>query len=129
MFANRACRSSSWNCGTSRVNGRISVSVVVMRPTLVLAAVSSRPRSDARLCCEASVPPALDADAAGLAPGAAPAVRALARRDLLGDLSPPEDVMASPIVRGLLARLADRAALAHPYRKRTGAHWRLVSLV
>jgi hypothetical protein len=75
------------------------------------------------------VPPAPGDVAARLAADADPAVRALARGELLGDPSPHEDVLTSPIVRGLLDGLEDPAALEHPYRKWTGAHWRLVSLV
>jgi hypothetical protein len=75
------------------------------------------------------MPPAPDAVAARLAVDADPAVRALARRDLLGDPAPDEDVLRSPLVRGLLAGLEDRAVLERPYAKWTGAHWRLVSLV
>lgn len=50
-----------------------------------------------------------------------PAVRKMARRDLLG-----EDVLSGRIVQTLLTgACADRRA----YRKWTGAHWRIVSLV
>jgi len=52
-----------------------------------------------------------------------PAIRNLARRDLL-DEEPEEDPLAGPIVRTLL-----RAQDGHPYKKWGGAHWRLVSLV
>src|ERR687891_736080 len=75
------------------------------------------------------MPPAPDAVAARLAADADPAIRSLARRDLLGDPAPDEDVLRSPLVRGLLAGLEDRAILERPYAKWTGAHWRLVSLV
>jgi hypothetical protein len=81
------------------------------------------------MCCDAQVPPAPDVIAARLATEADPAVRRLARRDLLGDPAPDEDVLLSPLVRGLLAGIEDRAVLERPYRKWTGAHWRLVSLV
>jgi hypothetical protein len=67
--------------------------------------------------------------AARLATDADPAIRVLARRELLGDPAPDEDVLLSPLVRGLLDGLDDRAALERPYRKWSGAHWRLVSLV
>jgi hypothetical protein len=55
-----------------------------------------------------------------------PAIRLLARRDLLDGRSDedPEAVLRGPKVRALLAGDDD-----HPYRKWTGAHWRLVSLV
>jgi hypothetical protein len=75
------------------------------------------------------VPPAPAAVAARLATDADPAVGVLARRDLLGELAPDGDVLLSPIVRGLLAGLADPRVTARPYAKWTGAHWRLVSLV
>jgi len=52
-----------------------------------------------------------------------PAIRNLARRDLLDD-DATEDVLAGPIVRALL-----RDYGGHPYQKWAGAHWRLVSLV
>lgn len=56
----------------------------------------------------------------------------MARRDLLGE--PAEDdlsqVTAGPIVRKLLSgQRRDGGFGVHPYRKWTGAHWRLVSLV
>lgn len=75
------------------------------------------------------MPPAPDAVAARLAAHGDPAVRVLARREFLGDRSPHEDVLLSPLVRGLLDGLEDRGVLARPYGKWTGAHWRLVSLV
>jgi hypothetical protein len=75
------------------------------------------------------VPPGPGAVAARLFADADPAVRVLARRELLGDPAPAGDVLLSPIVRGLLAGLEDRAVLERPYRKWAGAHWRLVSLV
>jgi hypothetical protein len=52
-----------------------------------------------------------------------PAVRRLARRDLLGEES-AEDVLSGEVVQALLV---DRGV--HPYGKWGGAHWRLVSLV
>jgi hypothetical protein len=75
------------------------------------------------------MPPAPGDVAARLAADADPAVRLLAGRELLGDPSPRGDVLASPIVRGLLDGLEDRAVLGRPYGKWAGAHWRLVSLV
>lgn len=53
-----------------------------------------------------------------------PAVRYLTQRDVLG-----EDVAADGILEGpkVKALLADQPG--HPYKKWTGAHWRLVSLV
>ena len=53
-----------------------------------------------------------------------PAVARLARRDLLGDEVDPE-LPDGPIVRALLDIDPD----VDPYRKWSGAHWRLVSLV
>jgi hypothetical protein len=61
-----------------------------------------------------------------------PAIRGMARRDLLNEPHPAElnDVLAGPTVRKLLAgQKADGGFGGHPYRKWTGAHWRLVSLV
>jgi hypothetical protein len=52
-----------------------------------------------------------------------PAIRRLARRDLLGEES-DEDVLGGELVQALLV---DRGG--HPYGKWRGAHWRLVSLV
>ncbi len=75
------------------------------------------------------MPPAPDAVAARLAADADPAIRGLARRDLLGDPTPDEDVLRSPLVRGLLDGLEDPATLRRPYGKWAGTHWRLVSLV
>jgi hypothetical protein len=50
-----------------------------------------------------------------------PAVRCLARRDLLGE---PVEVVPGPWVSALL----DGGLDGNPYRKWTGAHWRLISL-
>jgi hypothetical protein len=61
-----------------------------------------------------------------------PAIRGMARRDLLDETDPPDlrRVMEGPIVRALLSgQEADGGFGVHPYRKWTGAHWRLVSLV
>src|SRR5215217_2088226 len=61
-----------------------------------------------------------------------PAIRYLTRRDVLGERDPPDDdaILDGPIVRALLSgQEADGAFGGHPYRKWTGAHWRLVSLV
>lgn len=61
-----------------------------------------------------------------------PAIRGMARRDLLGEPA-DEDlsrVTEGPMVRKLLAgQKPDGGFGNHPYRKWTGAHWRLVSLV
>jgi hypothetical protein len=51
-----------------------------------------------------------------------PAVRALARRDLLGEEAPP--ARGGPRVDRLLRHGTE----GHPYRKWTGVHWRLISL-
>jgi hypothetical protein len=53
-----------------------------------------------------------------------PAVRALARRDLLGEPGGSDDITRGPWVSALLAGPVDD----NPYRKWTGAHWRLVAL-
>ena len=60
-----------------------------------------------------------------------PAIRGMARRDLLGEADPPDlrRVLEGPIVRALLAgQESDGSFGVHPYRKWTGAHWRLVTL-
>lgn len=61
-----------------------------------------------------------------------PAIRGMARRDLVGE--PADDdlsrVTDGPIVRTLLSgQQPDGGFGGNPYRKWTGAHWRLVSLV
>jgi hypothetical protein len=61
-----------------------------------------------------------------------PAIRGMARRDLLDEPDPPDlrHVLEGPIVRSLLAGQKPGGGFGvHPYRKWTGAHWRLVSLV
>lgn len=63
--------------------------------------------------------------------GDEPAIRGMARRDLLDEADPPDlrDVLDGPLVRGLLdGQQPDGGFGTHPYRKWTGAHWRLVSL-
>jgi hypothetical protein len=58
-----------------------------------------------------------------------PAVRRLARRDLLGE-AVEEAAPPGPLVRGLLrGQRRDGGFGVHPYAKWSGAHWRLVSLV
>ena len=61
-----------------------------------------------------------------------PAIRFMARRDLLGERVGPADqepVLEGDAVGRLLAgQRADGGFGVHPYRKWTGAHWRLVSL-
>lgn len=61
-----------------------------------------------------------------------PAIRGMARRDLLDEPEPPDlgRVLDGPLVRGLLAdQQPDGGFGGPPYNKWTGAHWRLVSLV
>jgi hypothetical protein len=60
-----------------------------------------------------------------------PAVRMLARRDLLDErIEATGAVLDSPRVRALLdGQQSDGGFGVHPYRKWIGAHWRLVSLV
>lgn len=61
-----------------------------------------------------------------------PAVRYLTRRDVLGESVAPdaEAILAGPIVRTLLSGQEPGGGFGgHPYKKWTGAHWRLVSLV
>jgi hypothetical protein len=60
-----------------------------------------------------------------------PAIRRLARRDLLDELGPEDDraMLGGPKVSALLAgQQPDGGFGGHPYRKWGGAHWRLVSL-
>jgi hypothetical protein len=61
---------------------------------------------------------------------AEPAVRLLARRDLLGEkVANTDEILHGAMVRTLLAgQCRDGGFGVHPYRKWTGAHWRLVSL-
>jgi hypothetical protein len=78
--------------------------------------------------------PRTDAAVTWLLSSAEPAVRLLARRDVLGE---PADasadagqVLAGAKVTALLSgQRGDGGFGVHPYRKWTGAHWRLVSLV
>jgi hypothetical protein len=62
-----------------------------------------------------------------------PAIRLLARKDLLDETISDEErmqVLPGPKVRRLLSgQRRDGGFGVHPYRKWTGAHWRLVSLV
>jgi hypothetical protein len=56
----------------------------------------------------------------------------MTRRDLLDKADPPDlrRVLEGPMVRSLLAGQQPNGGFGvHPYRKWTGAHWRLVSLV
>jgi hypothetical protein len=60
-----------------------------------------------------------------------PAIRGMARRDLIGEAEPRDlqDVLDGALVRGLLAgQQEDGGFGGHPYRKWTGVHWRLASL-
>jgi hypothetical protein len=61
-----------------------------------------------------------------------PAIRLMTRRDVLGEQSDenPGQVLAGAKVTALLSgQRSDGGFGVHPYRKWTGAHWRLVSLV
>jgi hypothetical protein len=61
-----------------------------------------------------------------------PAIRSLAREDLLGEDGGADRkrILEGPKVRALLSgQQPDGGFGGHPYRKWTGAHWRLVSLV
>lgn len=61
-----------------------------------------------------------------------PAIRLLARRELLGERTGDDAgrVLSGHAVTALLSgQDADGGFGVHPYRKWTGAHWRLVSLV
>lgn len=69
---------------------------------------------------------------AWLLESAEPGIRYQARRDLLGDETPPDpaSILNGPMVRALLAgQEADGGFGRNPYQKWTGVHWRLVSLV
>lgn len=60
-----------------------------------------------------------------------PAIRRLTRRDVLGERADEDAarVLAGPMVTALLSGQRDDGGFGvHPYRKWTGAHWRLVSL-
>jgi hypothetical protein len=61
-----------------------------------------------------------------------PAIRRMARRDLLDEPAGADrrGVLEGSLVRSLLAGQKPNGSFGvHPYRKWTGAHWRLVSLV
>lgn len=61
-----------------------------------------------------------------------PAIRLLTRRDVLGERTAKNtgEVLAGARVTALLSgQRGDGGFSVHPYRKWTGAHWRLVSLV
>jgi hypothetical protein len=61
-----------------------------------------------------------------------PAVRYLTHRDVLCErVEPdPDELLAGPLVGGLLSgQGSDGGFGGHPYKKWSGAHWRLVSLV
>jgi hypothetical protein len=61
-----------------------------------------------------------------------PAVRHLTRRDVLAEQAAydPDAILAGPKVRALMSgQRPDGGFGGHPYKKWTGAHWRLVSLV
>ena len=76
--------------------------------------------------------PATDPAVAWLLSSDEPAIRGMARRDLLGEARPSDlgHVLDGPLVRGLLAgQQPDGGFSRRPYDKWTGAHWRLVSLV
>jgi hypothetical protein len=73
-----------------------------------------------------------DAAIAWLLESDEPAVRFLARRDVLGEERPADEarVLQGPKVRALLTgQRPDGGFGVHPYKKWQGAHWRLVSLV
>jgi hypothetical protein len=60
-----------------------------------------------------------------------PSIRFQARRDLLGQRGTADrrQILNGPLVQALLAgQEADGGFGGHPYRKWTGAHWRIVSL-
>ncbi|HYJ68073.1 MAG TPA: hypothetical protein VEX15_10480 [Nocardioidaceae bacterium] len=61
-----------------------------------------------------------------------PAIRMLTRRDVLGEATDADtdQILTGPLVTALLAgQQADGGFGGNPYRKWTGAHWRLISLM
>lgn len=91
-----------------------------------------------RLCYHCSMDPGVDPSpsVAWLLASEEPAVRYLARRDLLGDAdadawaADAARILDGPKVRALLAgQQPDGGFGVRPYSKFAGAHWRLVSLV
>ena len=102
-----------------------------------IRAVRTRSSAGARLLGQAAlgdVTVATDTSAAVefLLASREPAIRYLARRDVLGeDVTVDRDAFFSgPLVRGLLrGQKRDGGFGVHPYQKWGGAHWRLVSLV
>jgi hypothetical protein len=59
-----------------------------------------------------------------------PGIRRLTRTDVLAEAAGADDPLDGPKIRALLAdQAADGGFGVHPYKKWTGAHWRLVSLV
>jgi hypothetical protein len=62
---------------------------------------------------------------------AEPAIRLLTRRDLLGEkVADTGEILDGAMVQALLSgQHRDGGFGVHPYRKWTGAHWRLVSLI
>jgi hypothetical protein len=77
-------------------------------------------------------PPARDPAIDWLRRSSEPAIRYMAGRDLLGveDRADRRRILDGPMVRALLAgQHADGGFGNQPYRKWSGAHWRLVSLV
>jgi len=75
--------------------------------------------------------PRTDTAVAWLLDSSEPAVRMLTRRDVLGERpdAGAGEVLAGAKVTALLSgQRADGGFGVHPYRKWTGAHWRLVSL-
>lgn len=76
--------------------------------------------------------PAIEAAIDWLLQSPEPAVAYLTRRDILGEAVEynPEEILAGPLVKALMAgQQPDGSFGGHPYKKWTGAHWRLVSLV
>ena len=80
----------------------------------------------------ASMDPRTRAAVAWLLGSGEPAIRLMTRRDLLGERADDDagQVLAGAKVTALLSgQQPDGGFGVHPYRKWTGAHWRLVSLV
>lgn len=76
--------------------------------------------------------PRIDAAVGWLLNSSEPAIRMMTRRDVLGERADGDagQVLAGAKVSALLSgQREDGGFGVHPYRKWTGAHWRLVSLV
>src|SRR4051812_2987416 len=96
-----------------------STAAATIRRSAILASTMTRGGAAATRSTDAAVEWLLGSDE--------PAIRYLARRDVLGEdvQADPEEIVAGPKVRALLEHHSE----GHPYRKWMGPHWRLVSRV